>query len=100
MILDHPAMSAFKHSAVSFGTSDTPPPEAGRNIGPISLHNAIKRFAEVLTLCESRIRLSAVSYQPFVLADGRKPTADGLQRGSTPSQTALKGRPWKARGQA
>src|SRR5215212_9738995 len=34
-------MSAFKHSAVSFGTSDTPPPEAGRNIGPISLHNAI-----------------------------------------------------------
>jgi hypothetical protein len=49
----------------------------------------LKRFAEVLTFCESRIRLSAVSYQPFVLADGRKPTADGLRRGSTPSQTAL-----------
>src|SRR5215213_5946439 len=40
-------MSAFKHSAVSFGTSDTPPPEAGRNIGPISLHNAIR-----VVMCE------------------------------------------------
>jgi hypothetical protein len=34
-------MSAFKHSAVNFGTSITPPPEAERNMGPISLHSAI-----------------------------------------------------------
>src|SRR5215216_3225965 len=47
-------MSAFKHSAVSFGTSDTPPPEAGRNIGPISLHNAIERGPRVQPLASSR----------------------------------------------
>jgi hypothetical protein len=42
MKLDHPSdVSAFKHSAVSFGTPDMPPPDVGSNIGPISLHNAI-----------------------------------------------------------
>jgi hypothetical protein len=35
-------MSACKHSAVSFGTSDMPPPDVGSTIGPISLHNAIE----------------------------------------------------------
>src|SRR5215211_3462351 len=34
-------MSAFKHSAVSFGTPDMPPPDVGSTIGPISLHNAL-----------------------------------------------------------
>jgi hypothetical protein len=34
-------MSAFMHSAVGFGTPDTPPPGLGSTIGPISLHNAI-----------------------------------------------------------
>src|SRR5215213_737572 len=57
-------MSAFKHSAVSSGTSDTPPPEAGRNIGPISLHNAIElndlEAADVeLHLFTSKAHLSA-----------------------------------------
>src|SRR5215204_145565 len=36
-------MFAFKHSAVSFGTPDMPPPGLGSSIGPISLHNAICR---------------------------------------------------------
>jgi hypothetical protein len=46
-------MSAFMHSAVSFGTPDMPPPGVGRSIGPISLHNAIEDgFSEVeLPLC-------------------------------------------------
>src|SRR5215217_4592116 len=34
-------MSAFMHSAVSFGTPDMPPPGVESSIGPISLHNAI-----------------------------------------------------------
>ena|SRR5215212_11103291 len=34
-------MSAFKHSAVRFGTPDTRSPDVGSSIGPISLHNAI-----------------------------------------------------------
>jgi|SRR5215211_7486775 len=34
-------MSAFKHSAVSFGTLDMPPPDVGSTKGPISLHNAL-----------------------------------------------------------
>ena len=34
-------MSAFKHSAVGFGTPDMSPTSWGRSIGPISLHNAI-----------------------------------------------------------
>jgi hypothetical protein len=35
-------MSAFMHSAVSFGTPDMPPLGLGSSIiGPISLHNAI-----------------------------------------------------------
>ena len=34
-------MSAFMHSAVSFGTPDMPPSGLGSTIGPISLHNAI-----------------------------------------------------------
>src|SRR5918997_3250985 len=38
-------MSAFKHSAVGFGTPDIPPPSWGRSIGPISLHNAIGWYA-------------------------------------------------------
>src|SRR5215217_2925649 len=36
-------MSAFKHSAVRFGTPDTRSPDVGSSIGPISLHNAIRR---------------------------------------------------------
>src|SRR5215212_7780121 len=55
-------MSAFKHSAVSFGTSDTPPPEAGRNIGPISLHNAIRA-------CLVRVRVRIVLYALFYEKD-------------------------------
>ncbi len=39
-------MFAFKHSAVSFGTPDMPPPDVGSSIGPISLHNAIGEQAE------------------------------------------------------
>jgi hypothetical protein len=35
-------MSAFMHSAVSFGTPDMPPPGVGSSIAPISLHNAIR----------------------------------------------------------
>jgi hypothetical protein len=34
-------VSAHKHSAVSFGTPNTPSPDAGRSKGPISLHNAL-----------------------------------------------------------
>ena len=34
-------MSAFMHSAVSFGTPDMLPPGVGSSLGPISLHNAI-----------------------------------------------------------
>jgi hypothetical protein len=41
-------MSAFMHSAVSFGTPDMPPPGVGSSIAPISLHNAIEDgFSEV-----------------------------------------------------
>src|SRR5215212_8075379 len=59
-------MSAFKHSAVSFGTSDTPPPEAGRNIGPISLHNAIgpagslARAVSRTPSCRWRLRAASI----------------------------------------
>jgi hypothetical protein len=35
-------MSAFMHSAVSFGTPDMPPSGVGSSIGPISLHTAIE----------------------------------------------------------
>ena len=35
-------MSAFKHRALSFRTTDVPPPEVGSSIGPISLLNAIE----------------------------------------------------------
>jgi hypothetical protein len=34
-------MSAFMHSAVSFGMPNMPPPDVGSSIGPIALHNAI-----------------------------------------------------------
>jgi hypothetical protein len=37
-------MSAFKHRAVNFQTSEVPPPDAASSIGPISLHNAIGGF--------------------------------------------------------
>jgi hypothetical protein len=40
-------MSAFMHSAVSFGTPDMPPPDVGSSIGPISLHNAITFSVEL-----------------------------------------------------
>jgi hypothetical protein len=35
-------MSAFMHSAVSFGTPDMLRPDAGSSIGPIALDNAIR----------------------------------------------------------
>src|SRR5215211_168786 len=41
MKLDHPSDVCFKHSAISFGVPDMPPPDVGRSMGPISLHNAI-----------------------------------------------------------
>src|SRR5215218_3977224 len=41
MKLDHPSDVCFKHSAISFGAPDMPPPDVGRSMGPISLHNAI-----------------------------------------------------------
>jgi serine phosphatase RsbU (regulator of sigma subunit) len=34
-------MAPFKHSAVSFGVSETPPLDDRKSTGPISLHNAI-----------------------------------------------------------
>src|SRR5215211_3578731 len=42
MKLDHPSDVCFKHSAISFGVPDMPPPDVGRSMGPISLHNAIE----------------------------------------------------------
>jgi len=41
MKLDHPYDVCFKHSAISFGVPDMPPPDVGRSMGPISLHYAI-----------------------------------------------------------
>src|SRR5215213_1359168 len=41
MKLDHPSDVCFKHSAISFGVPDMPPPDVGSSIGPISLHIAI-----------------------------------------------------------
>jgi hypothetical protein len=35
-------MITFKHSAVGFGTLETPTPDKRRSRGPISLHNAIE----------------------------------------------------------
>ena len=43
-------MSVFKHSAVSFGTPDMPPPDVGSNKGPISLHNALWGTAVQITV--------------------------------------------------
>src|SRR5215211_1026504 len=41
MKLDHPYDVCFKHSAISFGVPDMPPPDVGSSMGPISLHKAI-----------------------------------------------------------
>ena len=56
MKLDHPSDVCFKHSAISFGAPDMPPPDVGSSIGPISLHKAIG------TSVNSRFRNSLVPH--------------------------------------
>ena len=72
-------MSAFKHSAVNFGTSDTPPLEAGRNIGPISLHNAIEARegqAEHATLGDRGMRRDSAELAVWLFIFSPVPSSD------------------------
>jgi hypothetical protein len=64
-------MSAFMHSAVSFGMPNMPPPDVGSSIGPISLHNAIEDYeascpdmGETNELRERLIRTDEAWYLP------------------------------------
>src|SRR5215212_12262264 len=62
MKLDHPSDVCFKHSAISFGVPDMPPPDVGRSMGPISLHNAIggvERLVFGRTWCQLPVTLFA-----------------------------------------
>src|SRR5215211_2432767 len=61
-------MSAFKHSAVSFGMPDMPPPDVGSTIGPISLHNAL---GSGLKAAGHEVRIAAQGhFEGFVRARG------------------------------
>jgi hypothetical protein len=85
-------MSAFKPSAVSFGTPDMPPPDVGSSIGPISLHNAIVDvFCEVRKgTCTYHLTRLSPSYASCVVAGaGAGPRQAFQSKTTNPIATAL-----------
>jgi hypothetical protein len=100
-------MSAFKHSAVSFGAPDMPPPDVGGSIGPISLHNAIEAITGALSLWMAQrsptpvtagateevpqeFRPSRMRHSPLVLPSPPRPPSSRASR-ATPAITPAGG---------